>query len=329
MKERKTQMQDIRCMWISVFGLAVFLICACTGSLMAKEETPGEHFDRAMKEFAEHCAKVKPKPNDRSCDRLKLKPADPLATEEGRFAHSIKLPDPLPEDSGYRPGITPEEYFKHLCKREAGEFIYKTVDSVEGLLQLRPRDTPTDYELEHLYAIEDPYGHSVGVRDHPEEYFVQPAIGKYNFLEIPLPKDSKTVEGLKYRRFYRDERANKGRDYQTAVKGKFVRVPYIVAEKQVTSSLSRYGYTWRGIIRPHDRELGIAGGELILLDLETNAVLAVRRGFVRSGYMRNMTGIWWLTAQKCSKESLKTDAQFINQVLKPAPVTQEQDNEPK
>lgn len=85
------------------------------------------------------------------------------------------------------------------------------------------------------------------------------------------------------------------------------------------SPRSRYGYTWRGIARPYDRELGIAGGELIVLDLPTNAVLAVRRGVVRTGYMRNMTGVWWLTAQKCSKELLKTDAQFIHQVLKPAP----------
>ncbi len=37
--------------------------------------------------------------------------------------------------------------------------------------------------------------------------------------------------------------------------------------------------TWRGIRRPHDREMGIAGGELIVLDLETNEVLGVRRGY--------------------------------------------------
>jgi hypothetical protein len=248
----------------------------------------------------------------------KLKPADPLATEEGRFAHSIKIPNPVPQDSGYRPGMTPEQYFEHLCKTEAGEFILKTVDNIYGLLQLRLRENPTDYELEHLYAMEDPYGHSVGVRDHPQDYFVQPAIGKYQFIEIALPEGVKTKEGTKYRRFYRDERLNSGRDYQTAVNGKFVRVPYIVAEESVSSRRSRYGYTWRGITRPYDRELGIAGGEVIILDLQSNEVLAVRRSFLRSGYMRNITGVWWLTAQKCSKESLKTDAQFISQVLKPA-----------
>jgi hypothetical protein len=172
-------------------------------------------------------------------------------------------------------------------------------------------------ELEHLYAVEDPYGHSVGVRDHSEEYFVQPAIGKYQFLEIPLPERSQASEERMYLRFYRDKNAHAGKDYQTAINGKFVRVPYVVGKVTVPSSQSRYGYTWRGVGRPHDRSLGIAGGELIILDLRTNEVLAVRRGFVRSGYMRNMTGVWWLTAQKCSKESLKTDVQFINQVLRP------------
>ena len=31
---------------------------------------------------------------------------DWLATPEGRFAHSIKIPNPVSEDSGYRPGMT-------------------------------------------------------------------------------------------------------------------------------------------------------------------------------------------------------------------------------
>ncbi|MEX5283457.1 MAG: hypothetical protein NW700_18035 [Nitrospiraceae bacterium] len=309
--------------------VGLLLVTGCAASPFTKNETPGRHFDRAMKEFAAHCAKAKLKPNDTACDILKLRPADPLATEEGRFAHSIKIPNPVPADSGYRPDMTPQEYFDHLCKTEAGEFIYKTVQNVEGLLQLRLRENPTDYELEHLYALEDPYGYSVGGRDHPEEYFVQPAIGKYQFIETPLPQSSKARKEMKYRRFYRDERAHPERDYQTAVNGKFVRVPYIVAEENVSSARSRYGYTWRGIARPHDRELGIAGGELIILDLQTHEVLAVRRGFVRSGYIRNMTGVWWLTAQKCSKESLKTDAQFINQVLKPVLATQERGNEAK
>lgn len=55
--------------------------------------------------------------------------------------------------------------------------------------------------------------------------------------------------------------------------------------EKVSALKSRYGYTWRGIRRPHDRELGIVGGELIVMDMLSNEVLAVRRGFIRSGYV--------------------------------------------
>ena len=302
-----------------VLGLGGLLITGCAASAFTKDETPGQHFDRAMKEFAEKCAKAKLKPNDTACDILKLKPADPLATEEGRFAHSIKIPNPIPEDSGYKPGMTSQEYFDHLCKTEAGEFIYQTVENVEGLYMMRLREQASDDELSHLYALEDPYGYSVGGDTHPEEHFVQPAMGKYQFLETPLPNESKAMEAVKYRRYYRDEKAHPGKDYPTAINGQFVRVPYIVAETDTSSLLGLYGFTWRGIVRPHDRELGIAGGELIILDLQANQVLAVRRSFEKTGAVRNnLTGVWWLTARKCSKESLKSDAQLINQVLKPA-----------
>ena len=281
-------------------------------------ETVAERFRKVMEREAEYCATHKIKPTNRRCDITRLTPADPLATEEGRFARSIKIPNPLPADSGYKPGMTPQQYFDHLCKTEAGEFIYKTVDNVEGLYMMRPRKETTDDELSHLYALEDPYGHVMGSGSRPEEYFVQPAIGKYQFLESPLPLSVQVKEGVRYRRYYRDEKAHPGRDYPTAINGKFVRVPYVVAVTNVPSLLSRYGYTWRGIVRPHDRELGIAGGELIILDLQTNEVLAVRRSFAKTGSVRNnLTSIWWLTAGKCSKESLKTEAQFINQVLKP------------
>ncbi len=177
--------------------------------------------------------------------------------------------------------------------------------------------------------MEDPYGLTVGVRDSPEEYFVQPAIGKYQYIEVSLLQAPKTGEGPKYRRYYRDENAHPGKSYQTAMDGRYVLVPYIVAQADISSLKSRYAYTWRGISRPHDRELGIAGGELIVLDHQTTEVLAIRRGYARSGNMRNLTGVWWLTAQKCSKASLKTDAQFINEVLKPTQGLLEKKDESK
>lgn len=290
--------------------------------LFGKQQTPGERFEMAMKQLADNCAKAKLRPGETGCDLLKLKPADPMSTEEGRFAHSIKIPNPVPEDSGYKPGMTSQEYFDHLCKTEAGEFIYKTVENVEGLYMMRPRKEATDYELEHLYALEDPYGYVLGEFDLPQDSYVQPAMGKYEFLEVPmtLPRVQKPSID-KYRRYYRDENAHPNRRYQTAVNGQFVFVPYIVAENTVAAIKSRYGYTWRGIARAHDRELGIAGGELIILDLQTQEVLAVRRGFIRSGWMKNLTGVWWLTGRACRTPGAKREHLFIKEILKPVTST--------
>ena len=69
-------------------------------SQFANGETPGERFRKAIEREAEYCATHKIKPTNRRCDITKLQPADPLATEEGSFAHSIKIPNPVPKDSG-------------------------------------------------------------------------------------------------------------------------------------------------------------------------------------------------------------------------------------
>ena len=99
---------------VLVLGLGVLLLAGTGASVFKKDETPGERFRKAIEREAEYCATHKIKPANRRCDITKLQPADPLATEEGRLAHSIKIPNPVPEDSGYKPGMMPEEYFDHL-----------------------------------------------------------------------------------------------------------------------------------------------------------------------------------------------------------------------
>jgi hypothetical protein len=63
--------------------------------------------------------------------------------------------------------------------------------------------------------------------------------------------------------------------------------------------------------------MGIAGGELIILDIETNEVVAVRRGYIRSGSGKNITGIWWLAGQVCSEMVAEREHLFVKQVLRP------------
>ena len=83
---------------------------------------------------------------------------------------------------------------------------------------------------------------------------------------------------------------------------------------------SRYGYTWRGIVRPHDRKLGIAGGETLILDLQTREILGVYRGYAKFVIDERMgtAGLQW--AKACpTPPNMGGGAQlaFILKVLKP------------
>jgi len=320
---------------ILVIGLVLVMFTGCAASFF-KEETVAERFDKTMKKLAARCAKEPPKPGDTTCDPLKLKPADPLATEEGRFAHSLTIPNPVPVDSGYRPGMTTKEYFDHLCKTEAGEFIVKTVENVEGIYQMRPRVMATDYEMMHLYALEDPYN---AYQAQSEGSYVNPSYSdavktkdvkkrtyelykpdqNYKFLEKPIHAFSKDLTNdAKYLRYTKPNT-----EKLVFENGQYMyprnQQPSLL-EEQVKELKSRYGFTWRGISRPHDRELGVVGGEVIVLDLQTNEVLAVRRGYAASGgkTLETVAGIWWLNAAKCPPSMPGDEHHFIHKVLKPS-----------
>jgi hypothetical protein len=312
---RYVRLQDLIAGRTIIRVLVIGCLFALLGQVnVAKGETPGEHFEKAMKRLGDNCAKEKLRPGETGCDLLKLKPADPLVTEEGRFAHSIKIPNPVPADSGYKPGMIPEQYFDHLCKTEAGEFVYKTVENVAGIYQMRPGKEATDYELEHLYALEDPYDATDD--PNPQDYLVQPPFGQYQFMESLRTKGEIEIS-QPYMRYSRSSTKESKKDYVYMDGTRSHRVPYIVKQEGVPSLKSRYGYIWRGIQRPHDREFGIVGGELIVMDLQTNDVLGVRRGFIRSGGVRNLTGIWWLGGQVCPVKKALSSSQFIQRVLRP------------
>lgn len=250
MKDKRERMVSV----VVLVGMLWLVMASVSGAgLFGKDETVGERFEKNLKEIAAACTKRKLSPNEVCGEVAKLKPADPLATEEGRFAHSIKIPNPVPEDSGYKPGMTPEQYFEHLCKAEAGEFIFKTVENVEGILELRSR-LKANYEYSHLYALEDPFGFETS-----KGFYVGPS--GYKYYEVPAVASAS--QEPKYMRYFGYD----GRSVET------------LQSVPDSHRKSRYGYTWRGIVRPHDRENGIGGGEVIVLDLATNEVLAVLRGY--------------------------------------------------
>lgn len=265
------------------------------------------------------------------------------------FPYPDKVPPPKwpesPTDSGYKEGMSAQEYFNHLCKTQAGEFIYKTVEDVEGIYQMRPREHATDKMLMDRYFLEDPYGHqdshefNMGadalklgtiqsglvnpgywdyVQGKPSGYVLYKPHENYKFLERPIPAEKQSQgDGAKYLRYTRpntDKLVVKDNQYFYPRNAE----PQLI-EERVEGLKSRYGFTWRGISRPHDRELGIAGGELIVFDLQTNEMLAVRRGFLLSGNVRQTPeGIFWLRAQSCPNNLAGVAEKFLHKVLKPS-----------
>lgn len=251
------------------------------------------------------------------CDILRIKPADPLATEEGRLAYSIKLPAPHDKlKTEYSRMMTAESYFKELCEKDAGEWIFRTVEGVEGVFQgRRMLPYPAAYSKLVFYSREYLEGLA------SEETLVQPYVGHYNFFERFSEKD----EGQQpYIRFYRGTE-NKSKykvGYPSGKNGSWQYVPYIVNDEQTDTLKSRYAYTSRQVSNNEMLENGIAGSETIVFDRTTNEVLAFRRSFVRYWPKSDSRYTRLTNANGCQPRFTKGVSQFIQKVLVPVNATE-------
>ena len=73
----------------------------------------------------------------------------------------------------------------------------------------------------------------------------------------------------------------------------------VLAERN--SLRSRFAFTWRGVKRPEDRELSLAGSESIVIDMTNGAVLGVLRNYVRTKTLGgSQRRVWWLNAVSCA-----------------------------
>ena len=221
--------------------------------------------------------------------------------------------------------VTAKDYFEALCKAEAGEFIYRTVEGVEGVYEIRPSRRATDSEFEDRYVLEDPWNASSsgwrtfkGGNAYWESFgdqFVQPNHGKFKFAETPFVAEGRVSRIV---RAHRKPESETQQTRTSVLAGKFVQVPYVVAWIEAEAVTARFGFTWRGIQRPHDRDLNIAGSELAIVDLKSNEVIALRREFVKTGKPRNRpTSANWETAAPCSWPHIVLPNDFINRALRP------------
>lgn len=256
-----------------------------------------------------------------------------------------------------------------MCANEAGEFIYRTVEDVDSVFEMRRRpEFDYDWRLVDRYYLEDPWGWPItangGDKIHHEYDYVM--VGDYKIsgkdsgrwrqkgdyfrylpeLSFPVLErvatlmDRQRYGDAPFVRFTRawpthpeyDRDANgqirmfQLRKYLNAppkeelpMSGSFEEeaafrspnrkqyddmkraVGYIIPQVDAVQDIkSRYGFMWRGIERsPHDRELGIGGGEILVLDLQTNDVLAVRRNFRLARTIAGSRNVDWLRGMQC------------------------------
>jgi hypothetical protein len=230
-------------------------------------------------------------------------PTDPYDIEAKRFAHSIKLPDSVPTASYYPWWLGSEAYFDYLCKHEAGEWIFKKVENVEGVFQMRPREKATTEEFMDRFAMEDPYGYTT--REAIDPGTLQ--IGVLPYVETTLAPGRALSKLWPYTVTQGD-----GPYWKYGERLLSDRAIGPIRVERSKERASQYGFTWRGIRRPHDRELGIAGGELIVLDLKTLEILSVRRGFAITGRAKAYPGgVYWEIAHACPQIRRPWDGKMV------------------
>lgn len=260
--------------------------------------TPGEYFRQYLKLADADCrerqlgpylpADEPPRSPRRAisdCRFITLKPWQPGDSPESAYAHSLKLPPPhdKPVDV-YKPGMRPEEYFEALCKAQAGEFIFRRVEGVEGIVELRPRAPESSEMNRHLTAFEDPATGGVWAID-TGELLVEQGL---RFAERSGSRS------LRAQRWSRNPSSGK------------------IESRFVEGTSSNFGYTWRGIWDPRQLELGIAGGELLVVELSTNQVLAVKRDFAlrylgRYGSEQQISATGFEQGNRCGSLNVRRD----------------------
>jgi hypothetical protein len=297
-----------------VLGLVILVLSGCASPLSLAAETEGEKFRRVLRERDAACKKdklgpyldptdpeYKQKEPLRDCDILKVQPFDlkrVLETPGARMTYAIRLPPPLDQPQvRYSKSMAADAYFAALCEKEAGDFVFATADNVERVRQLRIYLGAWKDRL-GSYSDEVPAALTFPLYFRPEGQFVAPR-RMYRYLEMPDRPDRRHAGSAPFALFEYDG-------------------PNRVSSRPLDKPTARYAFTWRTVEREHARELGIVGGELIVLDLHANTVLAVRRAFLKHTVRDIAFGATGFDTKSCRRRFDEAYV-FIAGVLKPAP----------
>lgn len=183
---------------------------------------------------------------------------------------------------------TAQAMFAERCKR-AGEKIYKTVESVEGIFLMKVR--PKEINFGDQFALTDPYGEDLGGKGYigsllRDEYQSThsgkaapgwpPRVG-YRYAEAIDPKDGQRYQYTgSVKEVTRTTSIMMGGDGKTVFKTK----EFVLDRIPAAGPVPRYGVTYDDISTYEEREYWIAGSSLKVIDLKTNEVIAERIGYM-------------------------------------------------
>lgn len=277
-----------------------------------------------------------------------------------------KLPEAPPQTHGLDLTINTDAnakaYHDWLCANDAGEFIFRTAENVEGYFEMRSREESYKIHLEKygLYRPGNPWPNEPFSND---RYFWEDPLGlawypdtlnRFTAVGINLPQPDgrlpPSVVGYNLGTAYQfREKAIWRADLAKYGAARYFRYePIFPAEAQITSGgnavmpmtnpivtkqtpvteiRSQFGYFWRGLTRSvHDRAMGIAGGEIIIVALATNEVMAVRRSWAysrrnpaRRDPVEREAQSQWVNVYQCpTTANLGGTISFLQRVLKPS-----------
>ena len=288
-----------------------------------------------------HCLKLYRTPPGKSmagCEYLRLTRPDIPEYWPNGTPPPIQFPPP-PVEPTYKPGMTSEQYFNALCEKESGDFVFQTAKDVDGVYLVRPRYYQGDQIRRELFANEAPYEETgllqLGVNSFSYlskiyQFVEFPVVESFPAQYIPPVGESGSMR-LHFRNrpgtgpywhYWWDEEIDRN---DRSANPRYFR-------KRVAEPQSRYGITWRAIERTgFDRDLGVAGIEVLIVDLRSGEVLAVRRGFARALMGRptpfhGHTGNIWGRDLQCPGNGVPAGTgsetvfrDFLTKVLTPTP----------
>ncbi|MCP5207906.1 MAG: hypothetical protein H7A01_11920 [Hahellaceae bacterium] len=197
------------------------------------------------------------------------------------------------------------------CVENAGHYVFRKVEGVEGLAQLRLREWAGygDWKSRSEYPY-DFYGYDSYEIRNAEFFYVSPPFSNFIFFESPMLTDrfkfppnnarndhipAVTVDpNPKYRRFsgYRQRESK-------------------MKEEHVAELMSHFGFTFQEVHTERDDLFDVIGSDLIVVDIATGEVLGLRKAYWSKAEINASSicpfGIDWNSSSKFVSKVLIAD----------------------